>query len=89
MSISDNFKRKAAGWRAEASAVLSDRLAVHALKIPAEMRSGMDRLDHEAEESFLQARLNAVSKGGVWGTIVAVDALLTEGREIKLAPAPR
>lgn len=84
--LSAKFSEKARQWREQALEVLADRLALYDLEIPVEMREGMDRIEHEGKGSLLRARFSAVSKGGVWGTFVAIDTLLTEGTDLKLKP---
>lgn len=84
--LSAKFSEKARKWREKALEVLEDRLALYELEIPAEMREGMDRIEHEGKGELLRDRFSAVSKGGIWGTIVALDTLSYYGTELKMKP---
>lgn len=76
------FSEKAEKIREKALEVLEDRMRLYDLEIPAEMREGMNRLDHEAKGSYMKSQFNAVTKGGVWGTIVALDVLSYYGTDL-------
>lgn len=87
--LSAKFSEKAHKWREKALEVLEDRLALYDLEIPANMREGMDSIEHEGKGLILHDKYNWVSKGGIWGTLVAIDTLLTEGTELRMKPKGR
>ena len=68
--------------RAKAREVIDDRLKLYEYEIPASMRKGLDRIDHEGKGQMMEAQSHALAKGGLRGAFAALDILSYYGTHL-------